>query len=76
MFKNFFASNTIRGILVVVFAQLLPTLGPFIGLSFTAADGQELIGAVDEIIMAGGVIWATYGRVVAKGPLNFKINDG
>lgn len=69
MFKNFFASKTIHGILAVVFAQLLPTLGPFIGITFTAADGQAIIGAVDEIMTALGLIYATYGRVVADTPL-------
>lgn len=75
MFKNFFASNTIRGILVVVFAQMLPVLGPIIGLSFTAADGQDIIAAADEIITAVGLLYATYGRIVADRPLNLKIND-
>ena len=55
--KNPLYSKTIQGLLVT----LLPYVLPLVGI-----DSPEHI---DAIVTAAGVLWGTFGRVVAKGPL-------
>ena len=60
--KGFFASKSIWGSIIAMAATILPMLG----ISFTAADGAEVSGWIEQIIAIGGAALAMYGRVVAK----------
>ena len=60
--KGFFTSKAIWGSIISVAATVLPMLG----ISFTAADGAEVSGWIEQIIAIAGAAFAMYGRVVAK----------
>lgn len=65
MNKIFLKSKTILGI---VFSAL-PTLLPALGFSYSVDDAQLVSSTVDALIQAGGLVFAVYGRLVAKNSL-------
>lgn len=57
--KNILLSKTFQGILVMILGALLPRLG----LDFGDA---ELGQVANDLILAGGALWAAWGRITAK----------
>lgn len=63
--KAFLKSKTILGITIPFLVALLPQFG----VSFTEEDGALITDMWDAVIQAVSLMYAAYGRTVAKGPL-------